>query len=112
MTALREALVRAVRDADCCGRFDGAMHRERLSCPECMANIASAVLAAADAGESEGPWTFEYDGNDGEAGWWVVGLDTGDSLYCVTLRTVEEARAVCNALNRIALTGAGRGDNA
>lgn len=101
MTALREAVKTVLAD-----RYP-ALHiaNDNGLCDA----IISAVLAAADAGESEGPWRVMTDQYGSEV------VSHGESMR----RLVQdvgiqpfgepEARAVCNALNRIALTGAGRG---
>lgn len=75
---------------------------------ECADAIAAAVLAAADAGETEGPWRVERNLMTGR--WWIVkpGKRAGMEEVLGSFADEPEARAVCNALNRVsALAGGG-----
>lgn len=80
-------------------------NRDGVECPQCFGAIAAAVLTAADQGESEGPWKTVAHRTAGMRFWYASQTPEAD---VGPFDAQEEARAVCNALNRLAaLRGTG-----
>lgn len=76
---------------------DAAATFGRLAALERQNKDLRTQLAALDEGESEGPWVAE----PGSAGGGIVHDGNSHMWY----RSLAAARAVCNALNRVAARG-------